>query len=116
LGTCEEGEAKITCGYNLPAQWIIHTVGPTWLGGQNREPEILAKCYDNCLALAVQHQCKTIAFPAISTGARGFPINLAAEIALKQIRAFLDRESSIESVAIVCFQPQIYQSYQAAIA
>lgn len=116
LGLCNPGEAKITPGYNLPAQWIIHTVGPTWFGGHSREPEILAQCYDACLTLAVQYHCKTIAFPAISTGAKGFPLDYAARIALKQIRAFLDRETTIEQVIISCFEPIVYQSYQNAIA
>ncbi|MGD2181144.1 macro domain-containing protein [Lusitaniella coriacea] len=115
LGMCNPGEAKITPGYNLAAQWIIHTVGPTWFGGQSRESEILAQCYDACLTLAVQYQCKTIAFPAISTGAKGFPLDYAARIALKQIRAFLDRETTIEKVSIICFEPNVRQAYRKEI-
>src|SRR5438094_5799046 len=77
LNGCETGKAKITKGYKLPAKWVIHTVGPVWHGGKHKEDELLASCYRNSLALAAQHSIRTIAFPAISTGAYGFPIERA---------------------------------------
>ena len=78
LGGCPTGEARITAGYNLPAQWVIHTVGPVWHGGKHKEDELLASCYGNSLTLAAQHSIRTIAFPAISTGAYGYPLEEAA--------------------------------------
>jgi len=103
LGGCETGEAKITKGYNLPARWVIHTVGPVWRGGNNNEDELLANCYRNCLALAVEQGIRTIAFPSISTGAYGFPIERAARIALSEIKSFVDAGNPIEGVTMVCF-------------
>ena len=92
LGGCETGEAKITKGYNLPAKWVIHTVGPVWSGGDEGEDELLASCYRNSLALAKQYQIKTIAFPAISTGVYRFPVERAASIAVAEIEAFLKND------------------------
>jgi len=103
LGGCPTGEAKITKGYNLPAKWVIHTVGPVWHGGSRGEDELLASCYRNSLALAAQHGIRTIAFPAISTGVYGFPMERAARIAVKEVKDFLERDSSIEQVMLVCF-------------
>ena len=105
LGGCETGEAKITKGYKLPAKYVIHTVGPVWKGGNNREDELLASCYNKSLQLAVQNGIKTIAFPSISTGAYGFPVNRAARIAVNEINKFLETEEgkSISKVFIVCF-------------
>ena len=85
LGGCETGEAKITHGYNLPARWVIHTVGPVWQGGGRGEDELLASCYRNSLTLAVERGIRTIAFPAISTGAYGFPMGRAARIAVREV-------------------------------
>jgi len=85
-GRLPTGQAVITPGFNLPAKYVIHTVGPIWRGGQNREPELLAECYHNCLLLAAQTNAQTISFPAISCGAYGFPINLAVPIALRAIQ------------------------------
>jgi Ca-activated chloride channel family protein len=116
LKFCEEGDAKITSAYNLAAKWVIHTVGPTWFKGHNREAEVLAACYQKCLQLAVQNNCKTIAFPSISTGAKGFPLDYAARIVVKEIRAFLQKDNTLETVTIVCFLPEVYRSYQDAIA
>ena len=85
LNGCPTGEAKITGGYQLPAKYVIHTVGPIWQGGQANEEELLRSCYRNCLNLAAEHNIKTIAFPSISTGAYHFPVNRAAEIAVSEI-------------------------------
>lgn len=111
LNGCETGEAKITKGYNLPACWVIHTVGPIWEGGSYSEDELLSSCYRNCLKLAVQHQFKTIAFPSISTGAYGFPVEQASRIAIAEIKKFLSQKSSIEKVIIVCFDKHTNQCY-----
>jgi O-acetyl-ADP-ribose deacetylase (regulator of RNase III) len=111
LGGCPTGEAKITGGYNLPAKWIIHTVGPIWDGGNNGEEEILARCYKSCLALVDQYGIKTIAFPSISTGVFRFPLERASRIALREINAFLEGNASLEEVVIVCFNDISYQCY-----
>ena len=108
---CETGEAKITRGYNLPARWVIHTVGPVWQGGHQGEDQILAQCYRNCLMLAEQYSIKTIAFPAISTGLRGFPSDWASRIACSQVRTFLQRNSAIEKVVFVCFEQRDFDCY-----
>jgi O-acetyl-ADP-ribose deacetylase (regulator of RNase III) len=94
LGGCPTGQAKITQGYNLPAQWVIHTVGPIWSGGDNNEDELLAQCYRNSLALAREHDIRSIAFPAISTGVYSFPLERAARIALTEVKYFLDQDST----------------------
>src|SRR5262245_23303811 len=89
LGGCKTGQAKITRGYRLPAKHVIHTVGPIWRGGAHREPDLLRSCYYSSLALAVEHQIKTIAFPAISCGVYGYPIEAAVKIAVKETLEFL---------------------------
>ena len=96
LGGCEPGEAKLTPGYHLPALFVIHTVGPIWRGGKYGEAQTLANCYRNSLQLAVENEIKTIAFPAISCGAYGYPIDEAAQIALKTTREFLATNDTIE--------------------
>ncbi|HEX3030495.1 MAG TPA: O-acetyl-ADP-ribose deacetylase [Clostridia bacterium] len=106
---CKTGEAKITKGYKLPAKWVIHTVGPVWQGGAKGEDELLAACYRNSLELAVKNGIRTIAFPSISTGAYRFPIERAADIAVKEITSFLDCNSSLEKVTMVCFDEATYQ-------
>jgi len=111
LGGCPTGEARITRGYNLPAKWVIHTVGPVWRGGTHDEDALLASCYRNALTLAARHGVRTIAFPSISTGAYGFPVQRAARIALHEIDAFLWRHESIHRVTIVCFGPDTYRAY-----
>lgn len=103
LGGCPTGEARITGGYNLPARHVIHTVGPVWRGGTHGEDALLADCYRNSLALALRHGIRTIAFPAISTGAYGFPITRAARIAVREVTAFLRQQPDITSVRFVCF-------------
>ena len=111
LGGCRTGEAKITKGYYLPAKFVIHTVGPVWHGGDNREHELLANCYRNTLKVAVDNNIKTIAFPSISTGAYRFPIEQAIKIALTEITHFLKNNPPIEKVYIVCFDNATYQTY-----
>ncbi|HEY9669496.1 MAG TPA: O-acetyl-ADP-ribose deacetylase, partial [Coleofasciculaceae cyanobacterium] len=108
LNGCKTGDAKITKGYNLPAKWIIHTVGPVWQGGDRREDELLASCYRRCLEIAEQYEIRTIAFPAISTGVYGFPLDRATRIALTQVKAVLESHSSVEQVLFVCFNQQTY--------
>ena len=103
LGGCPTGEARLTRGYQLPAKWVIHTVGPVWHGGSHREDELLAQCYRNSLALAEKHGLRTVAFPSISTGAYGFPMERAAKIAVRECKAILDRSAVIEQIVLVCF-------------
>jgi O-acetyl-ADP-ribose deacetylase (regulator of RNase III) len=112
LGGCQTGEAKLTKGYNLPAKFVIHTVGPVWRGGNNRETELLANFYRNSLQLAVQNEVKTIAFPAISTGVYGFPKQKAAQIALREVANFLKNNKQLKQVIFVCFDNENYQIYQ----
>ncbi len=103
LGGAETGEAKITKGYRLLAGHVIHTVGPVWHGGNRDEERLLASCYENSLRLAVENGLKTIAFPSISTGAYGFPIQKATSIALQTVKEILQDEPGIEQVILVCF-------------
>jgi O-acetyl-ADP-ribose deacetylase (regulator of RNase III) len=114
LGGCPTSEARITRGYNLPARHVLHAVGPVWGGGQRNEDALLAGCYRSCFALARQHGLKTLAFPAISTGAYGFPADRAARIALAEITRALEENPDIERVIVVCFEKRIYDAYQAA--
>src|SRR5207237_373407 len=103
LGGCPTGEAKITKGHKLPAKHVIHTVGPVWHGGKRNEDELLARCYRNSLALAIAHRIRSIAFPSISTGAYRFPLERAAGIAVREVKAFLRDDASIEKLVLVCF-------------
>ena len=116
LNGCPTGEAKITKGYRLPAKWVIHTVGPIWSGGNNREDDLLASCYRNCFALAVKHEIKSIAFPSISTGAYGFPLERAADVALRETLDFLSRDQSVQKVVFVCFGKQAHEVYEARLS
>lgn len=100
---CPTGEARITPGFRLPARYVIHTVGPFWRGGRSGEPELLASCYASSLSLAVGHGVRTIAFPAISCGVYGYPIDLAAAVAREAIGGFLAADDSIERVLLVAF-------------
>lgn len=111
LNGCETGNAKITKGYNLPAKWIIHTVGPVWKGGNNKEDQLLAQCYRSCLTLGDSYSLKSIAFPAISTGVYGFPLERASKIAVQEIQAFLAKDTSIEQVILVAFNTSAYDCY-----
>ena len=115
LGGCPTGEARITAGYGLSAKHVIHTVGPIWRGGDRGEPELLACCYRNSLALATKHELRNIAFPAISCGIYGYPIEDACQIAVRETLAYLDRNQLPESVIFVCFGRDIYDAYQAAL-
>jgi O-acetyl-ADP-ribose deacetylase len=112
LGGCQPGEAKITRGYRLPARFIIHTVGPVWRGGKRGEPETLANCYRNSLQVAVENGIKTTAFPAISCGAYGYPVQEAAQIALKTTREFLATTDQIEKVIFVLWDEDVYEAYR----
>jgi O-acetyl-ADP-ribose deacetylase len=115
LGGCPTGEAKITAGYRLPAKYIIHTVGPIWGGGDRGEPDLLASCYRNSLALATKYRVRNIAFPAISCGIYGYPIADACQIALRETMAYLDTNQLPESVTFICFGREIYDAYRAAL-
>lgn len=104
LGGCPTGEARITPGFRLPARFVIHTVGPVWRGGGSGEPELLAACYRNSLALAEQNGVATIAFPCISTGVYGYPKPAAAEVAVETVEAFLaDAAQGLQKVILCCF-------------
>ncbi|ESU22452.1 Appr-1-p processing enzyme family protein [Flavobacterium enshiense DK69] len=105
-GGCETGKAVITTGGNLPAQFVIHTVGPIWYGGNNHERERLADCYKNALKLAVENNCKSVAFPSISTGVYRFPKEEAAQIAVRTVSEFLSKHIEIEKVLFVCFDDE----------
>jgi len=112
LGGCQTGEAKITKGYNLPAKYVIHTVGPVWGGGKRGESEKLASCYRNSLKLAKENNIKSIAFPSISTGAYRFPIEKASQIAQKEVKKFLESDNKIEKVIFVLFSEKDFQVYK----
>lgn len=105
LGGCPTGQAKLTRGYRLRARYIIHTVGPVWEGGHAGEPALLAACYRNSLTLACEHGVRTLAFPAISTGAYGYPVSEASRIAVREVVAFLAAHPLPERVYLVCFSP-----------
>ena len=112
LNGCETGSARITKGYNLPAKYVIHAVGPVWRGGHRNEKALLASCYSTSLKLAAEHQCKTIAFPNISTGIYGFPKNLAAQIAVEEVNRFLNHNSMPGKVIFCCFDEENYKLYE----
>ena len=116
LGGCETGQAKITGGYRLPARHVIHTVGPVWQGGERGEPELLAACYRNSLRLAIERGLRTIAFPAISCGVYGYPLDQAAQIAVGEVRSFLVGDDGIATVYLVCFGEDARQAYEQAMA
>ena len=111
LNGCDTGSAKLTLGFNLPAKYIIHTVGPVWHGGDQSEAEMLAKCYSTSLKLAVDNQIRTIAFPNISTGVYGFPKKEAAVIAKNEIEKFLNDNPSLKKVIFVIFEAENYAIY-----
>jgi O-acetyl-ADP-ribose deacetylase (regulator of RNase III) len=112
LGGCKTGQAKITRGYRLPAKYVIHTVGPIWRGGEHGEPDLLKSCYRSSLALAIEHRIKTIAFPAISCGVYGYPIDAAVKIAVKETLDFLSANESIAKVTFACFGSDLYEAYR----
>ena len=112
LGGCKIGEAKLTKGYRLPARFVIHTVGPVWHGGSKGEPELLASCYRNSLQLANEKDLHSIAFPGISTGVYGYPVELAASVAVEAVRTSLPRLTSIREVIFCCFSAGDLAGYQ----
>lgn len=109
---CPTGEARITSGFNLPANYIIHTPGPIWHGGNSGEPELLANSYANSLQLAEDNNCHTVAFPSISTGVYAFPVDQAAQIAINTIHDFLTDSQIVDEVTMVCFDPVTLTAYQ----
>ena len=111
IGGCPTGEARITKAYNLPVQYIIHTVGPIWKGGNHGEPELLASCYKNTLLLATTYDIKTIAFPNISTGIYRFPKNSATQIAIETVQSFVNEYPVFDKIIFVCFDEENYQLY-----
>jgi O-acetyl-ADP-ribose deacetylase (regulator of RNase III) len=112
LGGCPTGEARITGGYRLPAKYVIHTVGPVWRGGERGEPELLASCYRESFRLAAEHGVTSMAFPAISCGVYGYPIEAATEIAVRETRAAVERYPSVEHVIFACFGNDVFQAYR----
>jgi O-acetyl-ADP-ribose deacetylase len=115
LGGCPTGQARITRGYDLPASCVIHTVGPVWRGGHHGEPELLASCYRTSLALAAEHDLATIAFPAISTGIYGYPLEDATRVAVGEVTHFFAEHALPEKVIFVCFGDAAHATYQAIV-
>ncbi len=116
LGGCPTGEARITKGYNLPAAWVIHTVGPVWRGGTQGEPELLACCYRKCFSLVREYGLRSIAFPAISTGVYGYPKEEAARIAVREARQALAENEGLTGILFVCFNNATRLAYDKALA
>jgi O-acetyl-ADP-ribose deacetylase (regulator of RNase III) len=115
LGGCATGQAKITRGFRLPAKWVVHTVGPVWCDGQHGEDELLASCYRSCFALAAEQGIRTLAFPSISTGAYGFPMDRAARIAVRETKKFLEGNTTVERVRLVCFDQRAREIHAQAL-
>jgi O-acetyl-ADP-ribose deacetylase (regulator of RNase III) len=116
LGGCKTGDAKVTKAYRLPARYVIHAVGPVWRGGTEGEPELLASCYRRALELAAERECRTIAFPAISTGVYGYPKDRAAAVAVRTVAEWLSRSNLPERVIFCCFDSQSAALHEAEIA
>jgi O-acetyl-ADP-ribose deacetylase len=114
LGGCGTGNAKITKGYKLPANHVIHTVGPIWQNGGHNEDKMLANCYRSCFEIAQKYGIKSMAFPSISTGVYRFPVELASRIALKEISRGLETNTVVERVIVVCFDRTTYETYLGA--
>ncbi len=112
LGGCLTGEAKISPGFKLPAKYIIHTVGPIWQDGRHDEDDLLTNCYRNSLEMAIENDVKTIAFPSISTGAYHFPLDRAAEIAVREVKNFLEKNDDLEKVIFIAFDDETYNTYK----
>jgi len=115
LKGCPTGEAKITRGYRLPSKWVIHTVGPVWRGGNYKEDEYLAQCYQSCFTLMEKHQLKIVAFPSISTGAYRFPLERATKIAVIETVNFLKRNNFVKKIIFACFDNRVYDCYIAEL-
>jgi O-acetyl-ADP-ribose deacetylase len=115
LGGCKTGEAKLTRGYRLQVKYIIHTVGPVWRGGTSGEPELLAACYRNSLALAADRKVASLAFPSVSTGIYGYPIESAAQIAVQTVRDSLRHETTLEEVIFCCFSAEDLAVYESVL-
>lgn len=113
LGGCDTGDAKITKGYNLPAKWVIHTVGPIWHGGTSGEDQLLASCYRRSFEIAAKHKVRIIAFPSISTGAYGFPVERASRIALREIQKATNSDRNLGAL-VVCFDGYTKSVYEDA--
>jgi O-acetyl-ADP-ribose deacetylase (regulator of RNase III) len=111
LGGCPTGEARITRGYRLPAHWIIHTVGPVWKGGERGEAELLTSCYESSLKRAAEHDIRSVAFPAISTGAYGYPLKLATAIAINSVRRFTSQSAAFDEVVFCCYSGEDLAMY-----
>jgi O-acetyl-ADP-ribose deacetylase len=116
LGGCETGNAKITKGYRLPARYVIHAVGPVWGGGTRGEPKLLASCYRRSFELALQHDCRSIAFPAISCGIYGYPMEEGAKIAVRESAAFLKAHPDFERVIFALFDAAALEIYDRELA
>jgi O-acetyl-ADP-ribose deacetylase len=112
LGGCKTGDAKITKGYKLKAKFVIHAVGPVWYGGDHGEAELLAKCYRRSLELASEYKLKSIAFPAISTGAYGYPLEAASKVAMDTVRGWLTETATLERIIFVCFDGRALSTYE----
>ncbi|SSW64623.1 O-acetyl-ADP-ribose deacetylase [Achromobacter agilis] len=112
LGGCKTGDAKVTKGYRLPARYVIHTVGPVWRGGDRGEPELLSSCYRRCMELAEENAVASIAFPGVSTGVYGYPVELAAEVAVRSVRESLSRDSPVQEVVFCCFSAEDLALYE----
>jgi O-acetyl-ADP-ribose deacetylase len=115
LGGCDAGQAKATFGYCLAARHVIHTVGPVWRGGDEGEPDTLAACHRNAVALAAELGCRTVAFPAISTGVYGYPVELAAEVAVTTTAEALAAQDTVELVRFVLFDERMLAAFDAAM-
>ena len=115
IGGCQTGEARITKGYKLPAKFVIHAVGPVWQGGAHGEEALLAACYEKAIGLACENSVKSMAFPAISCGAYGYPYREAMRVAVQTTRACLNRHQSLIQVTFVCFQEELFRLYQEQI-
>jgi len=117
IGGCPTGEARLTRGYRLPAKYVIHTVGPVWHGGDRGEAELLASCYRSSLRLAVEHEIRSIAFPAISCGVYGYPVDAATRIALREVSQFASSTNApVDRAIFVCFGDEVYGAYEHALA
>ena len=111
IGGCPTGEARVSGGYNLPAKWVIHTVGPIWRGGDNNEDALLGSCYKNCFSMAMDMGIKSMAFPSISTGVYGFPLERATRIALGETKLVVDSGAEFDKLLFVCFSERVFNTY-----